>query len=237
MSSYRPVDPLTGKPMGMGTYTPSAGLQQRLREQRQSRTTPDGMFQHGQHGLEFIPKSRTALHDIAEPGAGDKGTSCRGEFASAVDAIAQGLQEAYSVLGMTQAELEQVMAAPTFDPMTERLNVGDLVEVVCEESDYWGIKDRIRKIMVHGTVVLANDTAWNYRSSLKLLEKGPGFDPFTEKLNPDDWVQIVGGLYDGKSGYVRHIKPETGNPVVWFAGGGMGMPDRANTKLVTKAPR
>jgi hypothetical protein len=56
MSSYRPVDPLTGKPIGMGSYAPNAGLQKRLAEQTQ-RKTAEGTFKTGPDGrMEFVPK-------------------------------------------------------------------------------------------------------------------------------------------------------------------------------------
>ena len=175
MSSYRPVDPLTGKPFGMGSYAPKDNLRERLAEQ-QERRTPEGTFKQGQHGLEFVPKSRLVDEQAAQ-GVREHNARvlARIRCISAAHAAAQvpELQESYSVLGMTQAELARVA----------------------------------------------------------------GFDPFTEQLRADDWVEIVGGMHAGKSGYVRHINPETGNPVVWFSNGGIGMCDRINTKLVTKAAR
>lgn len=59
--SYRPVDPLTGKTMGVGAYTPSPNLQQRIKEQRE-RTTDAGRFRtRPDGGLEFVPKGVLGL--------------------------------------------------------------------------------------------------------------------------------------------------------------------------------
>jgi hypothetical protein len=193
MSYYRPVDPMTGKPIGMGSYAPSAGLQKRLSEQVQ-RKTSEGTFRTGPDGrMEFVPKfvedaaAHVPTHNQqvlahmqsvkTEPTPEMNVKRAQEEARSATaegddEREAMGLQESYSALGMSQAELAQAMAAPAFDPLTEPLQVGDLVECVMEGRTFTGWRGKVDS--VDGTWTYVEGLGrWDadHRHCLKLIAK------------------------------------------------------------------
>lgn len=308
-NAYRPVDPLSGSRMGLGTFKPSAGLQKRLAEPTQPRKTAEGTFSTLPDGRQqFTPKliedtiksdrraaaqqvrahnakvleRMRSLAQIAEPGEShevecqqshvfadgemvritatvadlvdmfrvspDDAVALLGLDGRVIDAFrgnyyvrfangnkvsllhlppkflrraepAEGddepvcsddafdlayaatfapllpraeaaklmgmVQESCSALGMTQAELEQVMAAPSFDPLSEPLALGDYVEVVYLQPDGtadWRYGKRGTIVRFNGgNPMLAYDdgskdecAGWLRRDSLKLLRKARG---------------------------------------------------------------
>jgi hypothetical protein len=142
----------------------------------------------------------------------------------------------FAALGMSQAELARVMAAPAFDPKTEPLRVGDTVEVTTSSG--------CKRI---GTVVLldaADGTArvesggvtkWAYRRQLQLLNKAaPTFDPLSEPLQVGDLVEYVmdGSPFVGWRGKVDSVDG------TWTHVEGLGSWDadhRQFLKLIAKA--
>jgi hypothetical protein len=234
--TYRAVDPLTGKSIGLGNYKPRPELEKRLAEQVQ-RKTSEGTFKTGADGrTTFVPKfiEEAAAHAVtAAPLTQFKPGDRARVIASAAELHEAGFSAGFSAfLAGREVVIEE----------EARCGFGQARHLVSfTYTDSWGDSASVRAVFLSRIHEAEGD---DEREAMGLTSAEAGvlspseaareFDPFAEPLGIGDYVECVreDSMLFGCRGEVDQID---GTWVHVLGLGGWDADHRHFLKLIAKA--